>query len=192
LDIAQRQLGLMESQLQRFLRIGKPHVPSVTRRIDLGELIEKTLPLVRPAAKHAGVELDCRMSAGVFPVRGDEDAIQQVLLNLLLNAIEAAQQSGLKELRPCDVCIELRRGSASVAEIVISDSGAGPAEEVAPALFEPFITDKPQGAGLGLAVARDVITAHHGSIGWKRDNGMTQFHVELPLIMNGKLSCQES
>jgi signal transduction histidine kinase len=192
LDIAQRQLSLMESQLQRFLRIGKPLVPSAARRTDLRELIEKTVPLVRPAAKHAGVELECRIPDGEFPIRGDEDALQQIVLNLLLNAIEAAQQNGLKRRHPCRVCIELGRGSGNAAEIVISDTGAGPAEALATSLFEPFVTDKPEGAGLGLAVAREVIAAHGGSIGWKRHNGMTQFHVELPLIMNGQLSCHES
>jgi signal transduction histidine kinase len=191
LDVARRQLSLMESQLQRFLRIGKPRAPSTPRRMELGALVENTLALVRPAAKHAGVELDCRVSTGDLPVRGDEDAIQQVVLNLLLNAVDAAQQNGLKQHGPRRVCVELGRGSANSAQIVISDSGAGPGEAVAASLFEPFVTDKPQGAGLGLAVARDVIASHGGSIGWKRHNGMTQFFVELPLMMNGELACHE-
>ncbi len=63
LDVAQRQLRLMESQLQRFLRIGNRPTEIVKRDVDLGDLVEELLPLVRPAAQHAGVALDCRISS---------------------------------------------------------------------------------------------------------------------------------
>jgi nitrogen-specific signal transduction histidine kinase len=109
----------------------------------------------------------------------------------LLNAIEAAQQNGIKRHQPGRVCIELERGLGNVVKTVISDTGAGPAEALATSLFEPFVTDKPEGAGLGLAVAREVVAAHGGTIGWQRHDGMTQFHVKLPLLMNGQLSCHE-
>jgi signal transduction histidine kinase len=185
LDVAQRQLKLIESQLQRFLRIGKRPVPAVVQDIVITKLVEGTLPLIRPAALHAGVELDCRISAHPLVVRGDEEAMQQVILNLLLNAIEAAQQNGIKLRGERRVCIEVGKRPGNVAELLISDSGAGPAGGVATSIFEPFITNKPEGAGLGLAVAKEVVTAHGGTIMWNRENAMTRFRVELPLTLNG-------
>jgi signal transduction histidine kinase len=192
LDVARRQLRLMESQLQRFLRVGKPPVEIVKRDVDMGDLVEELLPLVRPAAQHAGVALDCRIAARQLPVSGDEEALSQLVLNLLLNAVEAAQQNGIDRPVQKRVSVDVGATADDEAEILISDSGAGPADSVANSLFEPFVTDKAEGAGLGLAVAKDVVAAHGGSIDWKREHGMTRFRVGLPLARNGCASVQNS
>lgn len=191
LDVARRQLRLMESQLQRFLRVGKKTDPIVKREFDLGDLIEQLLPLLRPAAQHAGVALDCRIVSQPMLVCGDEEALSQVVLNLLLNAVQAAQENGLHHPEQRIVCVELSPRDDG-AEIVISDSGAGPAEAVADSLFEPFVSDKTEGAGLGLAVVKDVVTGHGGTIRWNRENGMTRFRVGLPLANNRCGSVQNS
>ena len=168
--------------------MAKPSAEKVSRDVELGDLVEELLPLVRPAAQHAGVALDCRISSTHLDVRGDEEALSQVVLNLLLNAVEAAQQNGIERLGPRRVGVDVAAAASGTAEIVISDSGAGPTEAVSKSLFEPFVTNKPEGAGLGLAVAKDVVTAHGGTIGWDRENGMTRFRVRLPLAA----SCQPS
>ena len=90
------------------------------------------------------------------------------------------------------MCIEVGTTAGRGAEIVISDSGAGPAESVAGSLFEPFVSDKAEGAGLGLAVVKEVVAAHSGSIAWERENGMTRFRVGLPLIEKGCECVQNS
>ena len=64
--------------------------------------------------------------------------------------------------------------------LTISDTGAGPAEDVQETLFEPFVTGKPDGVGLGLSVAREVVEQHGGRIEWHRANGVTHFTIELP------------
>jgi signal transduction histidine kinase len=192
LDVARRQLRLMESQLQRFLRVGREPMEMVKRDVDLGDLIEELLPLVRPAAQHAGVALDCRIAARNLIVAGDDEALSQVVLNLLLNAVQAAQKNGLQRPQQRRVSVEVCPTADHAAEIVISDSGAGPSDSVASSLFEPFVSDKPEGAGLDLAVAKDVITAHGGTVDWKRENGMTRFRVGLPLTENRCESVQNS
>ena len=72
-------------------------------------------------------------------------------------------------------------GRGDVVGIEVSDSGPGPPPEVAGRLFEPFVTGKPEGVGLGLAVARQVAEAHGGRITWRREPGRTCFRIELPL-----------
>lgn len=183
LIVAKRQLKLMESQLQRFLRIGKrPEV--ITRRdVDLGSVVDEILPLVRPAAQHAGVALECRIPSEQLMISGDEEALGQVMLNLLLNAIEAAQQQAITQRdQNCFVRIEVKADDADKVEIVISDSGRGPSDEIAATLFEPFVTNKSEGAGLGLAVASEVVATHGGTIEWQRKDETTQFRVTLPLV----------
>ncbi|HEX5470951.1 MAG TPA: HAMP domain-containing sensor histidine kinase [Lacipirellulaceae bacterium] len=192
LDVARQQLQLMESQLQRFLRVGKNSSAVTFREVELVAVVEDLLPLVRPAAQHAGVALDCRIASGQTSVRGDEEALCQLFLNLLLNSVEAAQQHGLKDSRPPRVNVDICANENETIEIIVSDSGAGPSATVAESLFEPFVTNKSEGAGLGLAVAKDVVVAHGGSIEWRRENGMTQFRVCLPLMKNGCASVQNS
>jgi nitrogen-specific signal transduction histidine kinase len=70
------------------------------------------------------------------------------------------------------------------AALRVCDTGPGPSPQVADHLFEPFVSGRPEGTGLGLYVARQVVEGHHGSIGWQRENGETCFTVELPLIRN--------
>jgi signal transduction histidine kinase len=172
----------MEGQLQRFLRVGRRPTDSPIEPLDLGDLVEELLPLVRPAAAHACVKLDCRISTQQLSVRGDREALSQVMLNLLINAIEAAQHHAIGRQATGRVCIEVGAATDHSAVVVVSDSGAGPTAAVADSLFEPFVTDKAQGSGLGLAVAKEVVVEHGGSIEWRRAGGMTQFRVTLPLL----------
>jgi signal transduction histidine kinase len=181
LDVAKRQLQLMESQLQRFLRVGKQPTKLIVEEMELGELVEELLPLVRPAAQHAGVALDCRIASQAISIRGDAESLSQVALNLLLNAVEAAQQNGIVQGDKRRVCVEVGTNGGDFAELIVADSGSGPTEAVAATLFEPFVTSKQEGAGLGLAVAKEVIVAHGGRIEWNRENGMTRFRVAIPL-----------
>lgn len=185
LAVAKRQLQLMENQLQRLLRAGAAPSGESLREFDMAQLVEELLPLVRPAAKHAGVALEWRPSAE-NRVRADEEAIGQVVLNLLINAIEAAR--GPVAAQPSHVRIELRRKHANppMASLTVADSGPGPSEQTAAALFDPFVTTKPEGIGLGLAVAKQVVETYQGRIGWTRVDGETQFNVEIPLVTKGE------
>ena len=77
------------------------------------------------------------------------------------------------------------RDAAEAAEFVVRDTGPGPKNSLESAIFEPFVTSKAEGVGLGLAVAREVVEAHHGSIDWWRADKMTSFRVVIPVIQKG-------
>jgi signal transduction histidine kinase len=180
LFVAKRQLRLMESQLQRFLRAGKPLDESVKSRVSLPALVEDSLSLVRPSARHARVTLDWTPPTDAILVFADQEALGQVVLNLLINAIEAVQQNG--DDAPRDINVSLRKIDDAAAELVVRDSGPGPLNSLKSALFEPFVTSKAEGVGLGLAVAREVVEAHLGSIAWSRTDAITSFRVVIPTI----------
>ena len=186
LHVATRQLELMERYLQRFLSLGRagtrPHRP-----IELRQIVDSVVSLVGPTARHLGVALSQGHSDERLEVCGDSDALEQLLVNLVLNGVEAASQApGLPDV-PADakktmapqVTVSLRRLDHR-AEIIVEDTGNGPAADVAGRLFEPFVTEKAHGTGLGLAVAREIAAAHAGEIRFRRDEGTTCFVVDLP------------
>jgi signal transduction histidine kinase len=180
LDVARRQLRLMEEYIQRFLQLGKPTGSQDQSRIDLGTLIDNLLPLVRPAARHARVQLEWTRPDDSLAVTGDTPGLSQLLINLFVNAIEAAGQGAVRSETPGRVTIALSRCAADQIALTVCDSGPGPPEEIGEQLFEPFVTAKSDGVGLGLSVASDVARRHGGRIHWQRVNGMTRFTVELP------------
>jgi signal transduction histidine kinase len=178
LEVALRQFRLMESYLRRFLGLGQtrdaPHRP-----VAVPALVEDILALVRPTCAHAGITLQFAPPGEPFEVLGDADALGQLLANLLLNAVEAAERQGGAAAR---VAVELERTAPDRGVLRVVDSGPGPAPGVQAQLFEPFVTDKPDGTGLGLFVARQIAEAHQGRIQWDRRGDATCFSVDFPLL----------
>jgi signal transduction histidine kinase len=169
LDVALRELTLLETHVKRLLDLGKAHATH-RRPTDVTALVNEAVELLRPRCRHAGIDL--RFSGGGPRVADiDEGQWGQLLVNLLTNAIEAAGPGGVVE-------VALRDGGGIVLEV--SDSGPGPDDAVAGRLFEPFVTSKPEGVGLGLAVARQIAEGHGGKIGWRREADRTVFQVEVP------------
>ena len=174
LAVALRQLALVEMHLKKFLDLGKS-IDLQRRPCQLDDVLRDTMELLGPQCRHA--HIDVRIVAPASPTRGllgDPAQLSHLFLNVITNAIEAAGPNGW---------IEVRWGAAPNDRIFaeIRDSGPGPAPDVAARLFEPFVTGKPEGVGLGLAVARQVAEAHGGSINWRREARCTCFRIELPL-----------
>lgn len=176
LRVALRQFCLMESFLQRFLTLGKP-AGGQRRKGHAGDLVADVLDLVRPTARHLGVALDFEPGQPL-PLTGDLEAIRQLISNLVLNACEAAAETGVIGPR---VVVAVLPGEDGLGLIRVSDNGRGPPAELQDRLFEPFATAKPEGMGLGLFVARQVAEAHGGTLSWRRRENQTDFEFRFPL-----------
>ncbi len=176
LKTALNQLELLESHVRRFLHLGRGESTPVAA-IDMNRVVEGALELVRPAFAHARIRLDsCCPSEAVY-VEGELESLRELTLNLLLNALEATGKAAADDAR---VVLKLESTAEDGATLRVSDSGLGPSEKLGDRLFEPFVTEKPDGTGLGLYLSRRTAEAHGGSIGWERVDGMTVFTVELP------------
>jgi signal transduction histidine kinase len=181
LDVALRQLRLMESYLQRFLALGQPE-SAAREDLALNDLVAEVLPLVRPMCSHSGIALDFVPSPESLRIRGNPESLRQLVINLTLNAVEAANQTGAADRR---VKVQVERVAGDRGTLSVCDSGPGPSTAAGEQLFEPFFTTKPDGTGLGLFVARQTAQSHSALIHWDRRDGMTRFLVEFPLISGG-------
>jgi signal transduction histidine kinase len=186
LAVAIRQLELMERYLRKLLALGEPQ-QHTHQTLDFVALVDNVVALVRPAARHAHVELDVQMPDHPQYLDGESDGLEHVVLNLLLNAIEAAaaaRSNPVGPVTPARVRLSLVV-DRDCLRMTVADSGAGPSARVQSRLFEPFASDKPDGAGLGLALAKRVVERHGGTIYWSRVDNETHFQVDLPLNAAG-------
>jgi signal transduction histidine kinase len=182
LAVAVRQLELMETYLRRFLTLGAEHAPP-RQIVDLGHILEYVLPLVRPTAVHLGVELRWIPLDEPILMCADESGLAQLVVNLTLNAIEAAAREPSGGKTPAvEVRLDCSDDRPGIISLEVADNGPGPAATIRERLFEPLVSDKPDGAGLGLAVAKEIAELHRGDIRWERRGDWTRFLVELPLL----------
>ncbi len=175
LTVALRQLAMMEEQVRALLALGKLE-RQPPERVDLVALLSEVALLVRPAAEHAKVLLQWEPPGEPAETMGEVAAIRAAVLNLTLNAIEAAGAQGQVELTSQ---VDDAAAGGNVG-ITVSDTGAGPSPELADSLMEPFVTTKEEGVGLGLALAQEVAASHGGRLCWSRENGWTHFRLTLP------------
>ena len=128
--------------------------------IDVNEMVELTLRLRGYSLRSAGIDLQVVLGSDIPPVRGDDQRLQQVLLNLIVNAEYALQRAETKRL-----VVRTERTVEGVA-LLVTDSGVGMPEEVRQRIFEPFFTTKSagEGTGLGLSVSYGIVHAHRGTI----------------------------
>jgi signal transduction histidine kinase len=186
LRIAMAQLQRMELYLDRFLKLSQPrglgeqaavsgYVATERQSIRLDGLVESVLQLIEPMARHAHVAISQEPSPAMeTELSGDVVALEQMLSNLVVNALEAAA-SGIGSLdagnvpRPSPAVIVKASAMATRISIEVWDTGPGPPEGVAQTLFQPFVTTRPEGCGLGLTVAREIAVAHGGDITWRRE-----------------------
>ena len=143
---------------------------------DLAAIIADASVLMFPLAQRAGVEIDYKLDRRAQWVTADGVQIQQVLINLLRNAIEAIGSSDERK-----IAVSTEIGPGHLVKVSVQDTGPGLDEATARALFEPFNSSKQQGLGVGLSICRTIIEAHGGTIEAGRGpRGGAQFRFTLP------------
>jgi len=154
----------IESLLKNLLNYARAPRP-VFSRIDLNQQLENALRntallLNSPeyaATSRKGLQLARNLDPGLPMILADPGQMQQVILNLLLNAMEATPAGGT-------ITVSTKPGRGGTVEVVIGDTGKGMSEEACGKVFQPFYTTKPKGSGLGLAITRRLVEQHHGEI----------------------------
>jgi two-component system, LuxR family, sensor kinase FixL len=170
--------ALRAGQIIRRLREFVARGDSERRVENLSKLVEDASTLALIGAKEAGVTVSFRLDPKADQVLADRIQVQQVLVNLIRNAIDVlAETPGRREL-----AIGTKASNDATAEVSVADSGSGLAPEVAAHLFQPFVTTKQKGMGLGLSICRTIVEAHGGRI-WvePRPGGGTVFRFTLRL-----------
>ncbi len=163
-------------RMREFLRRGRPHVST----FDVAEMLDDSVALARPDATTRGIDLVIQPSENVPLAHGDRIQLQQVVLNLLRNAMEALTEAGRKDGQ---IILAARQiSSPSQIEISIRDNGPGIKPDLARSLFEPLTTSKHEGLGLGLSISQTIVESHGGRI-WLHSGepGRTEFRFSLPL-----------
>ena len=155
------------------------------KRIEsIKKLVEEASALALVAAKEHSVRLDLRLDPSVDLVLVDKVQIQQVLLNLLRNALEAMQTSERREL-----VVSTNPAENTMVAVDVADTGSGISPEVASRLFQPFVTTKRQGMGVGLSISRTIIESHGGEITVQPNpGGGTIFRFTLRVVVPEELT----
>lgn len=151
--------ALRAGQIIRHLRDFVARGDSERRPENLPKLIEEASALALVGFKESGVRVSFDLDPKADVVFADKIQIQQVLLNLIRNAVEAMQDSVTRELQ-----VASQRVDEEIVEVSVADTGPGIAKEIAAQLFQPFVTTKRQGMGVGLSISRSIVEAHGGRL----------------------------
>jgi signal transduction histidine kinase len=168
--------GSVVGHMRDFLRRGRPHVSTV----DLRSLLDDTMPLAGVEAAAHGVTIELAAGDVLPPVHGDRVQLQQVILNLVHNAIEAITAARQPDGRVRISAV--RRDAPARVEIAVADNGPGIGKDLADRLFAPLTTSKSEGLGLGLSICAAIAESHGGRV-WLHSAaaGATEFRFSLPL-----------
>ncbi len=172
-DQTQRAGAIIRSMRQMVRKDTENHVET-----DLNRLVQETLRLTRPEAREHGVRVSLDLAADLPLLLLNPVQIQQVLVNLERNSVEAMVSAGVN-----DRILEIttRVDEQQFVRISVTDSGPGFADEVLNQLFTAFVTTKPQGMGLGLSISRSIVESHGGRLWLDRESGRTSIHFTLPV-----------
>ena len=176
LQMALQQLTLTEELIKRLLAVGTESGSENVAQ-PLGELISGVLELVQPVCLHSHIDVKIELECESISVP-DAEGLRTAILNLVMNAIDATGRDGEIQIR--SFVRSLKQGAE---ELVLSvwDNGPGPPVEIAENLLDAFVTSKPEGVGLGLALCKQVAERNQGRLDWSRESIGTRFELSLPL-----------
>jgi two-component system sensor kinase FixL len=164
--------GVIDHMRDLLRRRGEEHAA-----LDVGELVDEVLVLLQPDAASRKVRLGVVLPGALPPVRGNRVQLQQVLLNLILNGMDAMAVVPPERRR---LVVRARQADAGAVEVAITDAGPGVPAAKLERLFEPFFTTKPDGMGLGLPICASIIGAHGGRIWAENSPAGATFYFTLP------------
>jgi two-component system, LuxR family, sensor kinase FixL len=174
IDDQARRAGQVIANLRKFIR--KQEIE--TRLLDVNQVVADVMTLIDADARSEGIPLQVRNGEGLAPVRADAVQLQQVLLNLTRNSVDA-MRGGLGKERGIIIATEAADGG--VVRITVTDHGHGVSPQLGDNIFHPFITTKRDGLGVGLAISRTIVQSYGGTLTYA-DNpgGGSVFTIELP------------
>ncbi len=178
LQVIIAQIDRISTMIRSLLDTVRPLKPTI-QNIGVKSVVDDLLILLTHTARRHGVTLDVSVPEDLPPVRADRNQLQQVLINLLMNAFEAARPAGAVRLTAAVASRESRPG----VDIIVRDTGHGIPASLMNRIFEPFFSTKPpgEGTGLGLPICRDIVKSLDGCIGVESTPGReTAFTVWLP------------
>ncbi len=179
LAIIEHEIRRMEACIQTFIDFARPP-RSERRQADLVEVVQRSLTLMEGRAHRQKVTLRADLPSAPLPLFIDPDQIHQVLINLLLNALDALPRGGTVELTVSNP--QANGKPDRTVEVRVCDSGPGIAPRIQERLFEPFVSSKETGLGLGLSICKRLIEVHGGAIRGANDPvGGAVFTFTLPV-----------
>jgi signal transduction histidine kinase len=167
------------TEVIRHLRSYVKKVPSEQRRFDLNDEVAEAVKFLTPEARTRGIILQSKLASVPLPISGHPIQIEQVLSNLILNAMDAMSEVGQSGKV---VSVATAKNGHSV-EVSVADSGPGVPPDAIGKIFDPFFSTKDHGMGMGLSIVRTIVEAHNGHIEVDNRNGTkgAVFRVKLPL-----------
>jgi signal transduction histidine kinase len=167
------------TEVIRRMRALLKKTPFEQKQFDLNEVVQETIRFFSALAISHKFQLVNVITPDPLPIIGDRIQLQQVILNLVMNGIDA-----MKDTANENRIITIKTSAVeNFAELSVSDRGSGIPEDKLEEVFEPFFTTKGEGMGMGLSIARTIIETHHGMISTKnRDHGGATFRISLPLV----------
>jgi signal transduction histidine kinase len=174
LNLIENKLGQMNSILDRILNLARSADPQMGA-VNASEIMREVALLTRSKLSLGRIRLHLKLpSSGSVQIRGDRPQVEQAVLNLVLNALEAMTPGGTLKLQVI--------AKEDEVALLVQDTGRGMAKEVTARLFEPFLSRRPGGTGLGMALVRRTVEAHGGKLRVESKPGQgTKVEMRLPL-----------
>jgi PAS domain S-box-containing protein len=176
--ISEREITRVESIVRRFRSLAMP-VSEPMEPVDVTQPLQAALDLLGPQLAERQIRLRQVADGTPRPILGNASQLEQLFLNVCLNAVEAMEPGGELTVRVADLC-----AAGGVTLIVeVCDTGSGIPDDVLPTIFNPFVTTKPHGSGLGLAICRSIADAHRATLTARNNAGRpgSTFTIELPV-----------